>query len=79
MIDAPIFSIHLRWKRIPASPLLAVRADGLADAQVRQYGPVLRRIAFDDGAPAMVGTREQRDVLLCELEAAGYQIEEDYK
>lgn len=80
MIDTPIFSIHLRWKRFPGSPLLAVRADGLADAQVRHYGrrAGLRRITVDDETPAMVGTREQRDALLSELESAGYIIEEDY-
>ncbi|TPL45330.1 hypothetical protein [Mesorhizobium sp. B2-4-6] len=78
MTDAPIFSICLQWQRLPGSPLLAVRADGVADAQVRHYGrrAGLHRVAIDDEIPAMVGTTEQRDALLCELENAGYEIEE---
>jgi hypothetical protein len=81
MIDCPIFQIHLHWQRLPDSPLLAVRADGLMDSQLRHYGrrAGLRRIAIDDEYPAMVGTVEQRDTLLCELENAGYVIEEDYQ
>lgn len=80
MREAPIFTIRLHWRRFTDSPLLAVRADGLADAQVRHYGcrAGFHRVAIDDGAPAMVGTVEQRDALLCELESAGYIIEEDY-
>ncbi|MGB3540062.1 MAG: hypothetical protein WBA42_18060 [Mesorhizobium sp.] len=81
MNDTPIFQIQLHWQRLPDSPLLAVRADGLMDSQVRHYGrrAGLRRIAIEDDKPAMVGTREQRDALLCELESAGYTIEEDYR
>lgn len=51
------------------------------DSQVRHYGrrAGFRRIAIEDERPAMVGTTEQRDALLCELERAGYIIEEDYR
>jgi hypothetical protein len=79
MIAAPIFSIRLRWQRLHGSPLLAVQADGLAAAQLRHYGrrAGLRGFTVDDDAGAMVGTVEQRDALLCELESAGYDIEED--
>lgn len=81
MNATPIFTIHLHWQRFPGSPLLAVSADGLADAQVRHYArrAGLRRVAIEDERPAMVGTIEQRDALLCELESAGYIIEEDYQ
>lgn len=81
MIDTPNFSIRLRWQRLPGSPLLAVRADGIADAQVRHYGrrAGLHCVAIEENAPAMVGTIEQRDALLGELERAGYIIEEDYQ
>jgi hypothetical protein len=81
MNDTPIFSIHLHWQRLPESSLLAVRADGLMDSQVRHYGrrAGLRRVSMGDGKPAMVGALEQRDALLCELESAGYSIEEDYR
>lgn len=80
MSDESMFGIRLHWRRLPDSPLLAVRADGLADAQVRHYGhrAGLHRVAVDDGAPAMIGTIEQRNALLCELESAGYIIEEEY-
>jgi hypothetical protein len=78
MNACPIFQIHLHWRHLPGSPLFAVRADGLMDSQVRHYGrrAGLCRMAIDD-RPAMVGTIEQRDDLLCELESAGYIIEED--
>lgn len=81
MTEAPIFTILLHWQRLPDSPLLAVRADGLMDSQVRHYGrrAGLRRVAIEDGKPAMVGAIEQRDALLCELERAGYIVEEDYR
>lgn len=81
MTDTPVFSIRLHWQRFPDSPLLAVRGDGVLDSQVRHYGrrAGLRRVAIEDDKPAMVGTREQRDALLCELESAGYTIEEDYR
>ncbi len=76
---APIFSIRLRWQRLHGSPLLAVQADGLAAAQLRHYGrrAGLRGFTIDGSAEAMVGTVEQRDALLCELESAGYEIQED--
>lgn len=81
MNDTPIFSIQLHWQRFPDSRLLAVRADGLADSQVRHYGrrAGFRRVAIDENAPAMIGTIEQRDALLCELESAGYTVDEDYR
>lgn len=81
MNDTPIFTIHLHWQRLPDSPLQAVRADGLMDSQVCHYGrrAGLRRVSIEDGRPAMVGTVEQRDALLCELENAGYIVEEDYR
>lgn len=81
MNDSPVFQIHLHWRRLPDSPLLAVRATGIMDSQVRHYGrrAGLRYVAIDDGKPAMVGAVEQRDALLCELERAGYTVEEDYQ
>ena len=80
MSDTPMFGIRLHWLRLPDSPLLTVRADGLAAAQVRHYArrAGLHRVTCDDGGPGMLGTIEQRDALLCELESAGYIIEEDY-
>lgn len=77
---APIFTIHLRWQRLPDSGLLAVRAEGLMNSQLRHYArrTDFRRVTLDSRAPAMAGTIKQRDMLLCELESAGYIIEEDY-
>lgn len=79
MTATPIFTICLHWQRLHGSPLLAVQADGLAAAQLRHYGrrAGLRGVTIGEDVPAMVGTVEQRDALLCELESAGYEIEED--
>lgn len=77
--EAPIFAVHLRWRRFRDSPLLAVRADGLTEARMEHYGrrAGLHRIAID-GRAAMIGMNEQRDALLCELELAGYVVEESF-
>lgn len=79
MAPESIFSIQLRWQRLPGSPLLAVRADGLANAQLRHYArrAGLRHLRLNDGTAAMVGATDQRETLLSELESAGYEIEED--
>lgn len=71
--------ISLEWSRYPDSPIVSVETRGLPRLTLRHYA---RQAGFVelrsvDGAPVFVGMGEQRDGLLCLLERAGYEIEEE--
>lgn len=71
--------ISIAWGHFPDAEIYTALVRGLTHAQLRYYAQPCAFIEFQDevSEPVFLGSsRDQKDALICELEAAGYEIED---